>query len=80
MPPQPKTTKGTIDKTPCPFCGKGLDFREEKQAQLLDVECDYECDHCHNFVRTVGLRDVTVITLSQSPRNHELMVKAARKR
>lgn len=75
----PGVTRGTVDKCPCPWCGKNNDLREVHNVMgMLEKDATLECDHCHNMWDIVGVQPITIVTVRQSPRNNELKARAQR--
>ena len=68
-------TKGPIHKVPCPWCGKGLDFRNHADAshggvgwgeQGLEAGSKVDCDYCKKTSQIHTVQQVTIIKLKQS--------------
>jgi hypothetical protein len=69
---QPKWTQGTIDRVPCPHCGRANDFRELKGQQLLDTGHEVICrseqagEGCGRMMVVAAIRDVTIVAVRPS--------------
>jgi len=59
---QPKSTQGTVDRVPCPHCGRPNDFRELDTQQLLDTGHRVICrgenagEGCGQLMEVVAVR------------------------
>lgn len=62
-----KAIQGTIDRVPCPHCGKGQDFRVLQQQQLLDTGHQLFCDFCGRSQEIVRIITVTHVAVRQDP-------------
>jgi len=56
----PPTTRGTVDKVPCPHCGHPNDFRE-LEAHQYDVGDEIACDKCDGVMQVQAKQMVQVI-------------------
>jgi len=64
----PKTTvSGSIDRVPCPWCGKPNDYRIMQSEQLLDTGNQHFCDHCGYSMEIVSMRTVELVTVRKDP-------------
>jgi uncharacterized Zn finger protein len=61
--PQPKWSKGTIERVACPNCGRVNDFRELHQQQLLDTGHKVICESCGRLMEVVAIKVVTLIAV-----------------
>jgi hypothetical protein len=67
--PQPKWTQGSIDRVPCPHCGKPNDFRELEMQQLLDTGHRVICrgenpgEGCGRLMEVAAIRVIKVIAV-----------------
>lgn len=62
-----KFTQGTMDRVPCPHCGKPNDFRPLADQQLIDTGHEFFCDHCDNSMIVTSTRDVKLIAVMKNP-------------
>lgn len=68
-PPQPKWSQGTVERVPCPHCGRINDFRNLASQQLLDTGHKVTCqgeqpgDGCGLLMEVVGVKVLTVIAV-----------------
>lgn len=60
---QPKWTKGTLDRVPCPNCGKICDFRNLESQNLLDTGHRMTCEHCGRVMEVVGIQRLTLVAV-----------------
>lgn len=61
-PPQQRpTTQGTVERMPCPHCGKPNDFRELDNQQCLDTGHKMSCDWCHHRMEITMIRVVKFV-------------------
>lgn len=67
-----KMTGGPIHKVPCPWCGKGQDFRPHADeamggagwgSQGLESGVLVDCDNCGRTSKILAVEQVTVIKL-----------------
>ena len=66
QPPQtPKQLSGPVQSVPCPHCGHKNDLRGE--TETLDAGSEYDCDRCHHVMEVVGVRQVKMVVVRQSP-------------
>lgn len=68
MPPQqlPPVTTGTIDRVPCPHCGKHNNFREIDGQQLLDTGSAFQCDHCNGMMEVARIVTTKIVSVRKS--------------
>lgn len=68
MPPQqlPPVTTGTIDRVPCPHCGKHNNFREIDGQQLLDTGSAFQCDHCGGMFEVTRIVPTKIVSVRKS--------------
>lgn len=55
---QPPSCVGTVDRMPCPHCGKANDFRELDAQQLLDTGHQMSCTFCGRMMVISAIRVV----------------------
>lgn len=60
-PPQRPTVTGSVERMPCPHCGKPNDFRELDNQQCLDTGHKMSCDHCHRKMEITAIRVVKFV-------------------
>lgn len=71
-PPQPKWTQGTVDRVPCPHCGRPNDFRELDMQQLLDTGHEVTCrgensgDGCGRLMVVAAIKILKVVAVKPS--------------
>jgi hypothetical protein len=72
-PPQgPQVTQGPIDRVPCPWCGRALDFRAHADSDggsagwgsTLETGASADCDHCGRTSKIVASEKIHVIRLA----------------
>ena len=67
--PQPKWVHGTVERVPCPHCGRANDFRNLASQQLLDTGHEVTCqgeqpgEGCGQLMEVVGVKTVTVVAV-----------------
>lgn len=66
MPQIPPTTTGTIDRVPCPHCGKPNNFREIDGQQLLDTGSAFQCDHCGGMMEVARIVTTKIVSVRKS--------------
>jgi hypothetical protein len=66
---QPPCTRGTVDRVPCPHCGRHNDFRELDGQQLLDTGHKVICrgenqgEGCGQIMEVVAIQVVKVVAV-----------------
>lgn len=67
---QPRSTKGTVDKVPCPWCGQPNNFTDIMKGYagqgMVDAGDDVRCDHCDGEMHIMGVAEITVISVCQN--------------
>lgn len=77
IPSGQKTTQGPIDRVPCPWCGKGNDFRIMASEQLVDTGNEHFCDHCGYSMEIVAMRTVELIAVKKNPKGGRAPARTA---
>lgn len=67
-PMSPKHTSGTVDRVPCPHCGRPNDLRALRDQMLLIEEAQFDCDHCGRVMEFLGMKSIQVVTVRQTQR------------
>lgn len=62
-----RAVEGTIDRVPCPHCGKALDFRTLQSESLLDTGHQMFCDYCGRSLEVVRIITKTFVAVRQDP-------------
>ncbi len=63
----PRSLRGTIDRVPCPHCGKPQDFRILKDEQLLDTGHQIFCDWCGYSQLVTQIQTITTVAVCKDP-------------
>lgn len=58
---QPPWVTGTVERLPCPHCGRVNDFRELDLQQCLDTGHTMSCDGCNQMMEITAIRVVKVV-------------------
>jgi len=69
------TTRGTIDRVPCPWCGQPNNFRPLADEEMggvgwgnqgLEGGAIAECDHCHRRMKILAVQKAVMVTLTRA--------------
>ena len=59
-----KQTRGTVDGTACPWCGKANNFKGVEDY-CLEEGNTFNCDHCKRVYQIARVKPVTLVYLKR---------------
>lgn len=59
-----KQTRGTVDATACPWCGKANSFKNVADYGL-ETGNTFNCDHCTKVFQVMRIKPVTLVWLKR---------------